>query len=343
MNLKQISGKLAKIFLPLLLGVALFWFLYHKSDMTTIVAIIKKGVDYKILLSSLIFGLAANMIRGFRWAMLIDSLGKPVKKKNAIYAVLGNYAINIAIPFRAGEIWRCGIMTKYENISFTKLLGTLFVDRFMDTLIVAMLTLCLFVFNISFFNNFFSENPPLIIDTFYKIISSVWTYLGIFTAIVLIWVLLTKFNHLLIIQKFKELICNVLDGIKSVLKIKHKTLFLLQTLLIWGGYFAYFYISFYAFDFTKDLGIRIGLIAFVMGSLGVAVPVQGGIGVWHFMVITTLVTFGVNKTDADAFAFVVFAIQSIWIVVTGLFGIIALPLANKKKSKQINDIPFTHI
>jgi uncharacterized membrane protein YbhN (UPF0104 family) len=69
-----------------------------------------------------------------------------------------------------------------------------------------------------------------------------------------------------------------------------------------------------------------------MGSLGVAVPVQGGIGVWHFMVISTLVMFGVNKTDAEAFAFIVFAVQSIWIVMAGLFGIMALPLTNRDKS-----------
>ena len=68
-----------------------------------------------------------------------------------------------------------------------------------------------------------------------------------------------------------------------------------------------------------------------MSSLGVAVPVQGGIGVWHFMVISTLVAFGVGETDVAVFALVVFTIQSIWVVLTGLFGIFALPLANREE------------
>ncbi|MDR0835024.1 MAG: flippase-like domain-containing protein [Tannerella sp.] len=329
MNLKQFSRKTLKIFLPLLLGFALLWFLYRKSEMTEIVEIIRKGVNYKVLFASLLFGLAANVTRGVRWAMLIDSLGKTVRKKNAILAVLGNYAINLAIPFRAGEFWRCGITSKYEKIPFMKLLGTLFVDRFMDTVTVSLLTLCLFIFNIPFFSSFFSENPPLIIDTLFRILSSVWIYLGIIVIVVFIWILFTKFKHLTIVQIIRAWINNVMEGVKSIQKIEHKALFILQTLMIWGGYFIYFYMCFYAFDFTKDLGVRIGLIAFVMSSIGVAVPVQGGIGVWHFMVIFTLVTFGVNRTDADAFAFVVFAVQSIWIVLTGLFGIIALPLVNK--------------
>jgi uncharacterized membrane protein YbhN (UPF0104 family) len=331
MNLKQIFGKTVKILLPLLLGIALLWYLYHEYSMKEIIAKFRDGVDYKILSFSLIFGLAANVVRGFRWAMLIDSLGKPVHKKNVIYAVLGNYAINIAVPFRAGEIWRCGITARYEKVPFTKLLGTLFVDRFMDTLTVAILALCLFVFNIPFFNKFFSENPPLVIHTLYNTLSSVWIYPGLFAIIVLIWVLFVKFGHLLIIQRAKGMISNVWEGVRSILKIKRKALFILQTFMIWGGYFLYFYVAFFAFGFTEDLGIRIGLITFMMSSLGVAVPVQGGIGVWHFMVISTLVIFGVDKIEAGAFAFVVFAVQSAWIVLTGLFGIIALPLANKKK------------
>ena len=104
--------------------------------------------------------------------------------------------------------------------------------------------------------------------------------------------------------------------------------------MIWVCYFLYFYITFFAFDFTKDLGVRIALIAFAMSSIGVAVPVQGGIGVWHFMVISTLVAFGVDSNDAGAFAFLVFAIQTLWIVLVGLFGITALPVINKEKDED---------
>jgi uncharacterized protein (TIRG00374 family) len=338
MNLKQISKNMLKAALPLLLGITLLWSLYHESDWTDIAEKARRGINYKILLSSLVFGLAANVIRGIRWAMLIDSLGKPAGKKNVIYAVLGNYAINMVIPFRAGEIWRCGVTARNEGVPFTKLLGTVFVDRLMDTVTVVLLALCVFTFNLHFFNKFFSENPPPVINTLYNIASSAWTYFGIVAAGVLIWILFVKFGRVAVVQKAAGMICNVFDGVKSLWKIERKALFLFQSVLIWAGYFLYFYIPFYAFDFTKDLGIRIALIAFVMGSLGVAAPVQGGIGVWHFMVIFTLVAFGVNRTDADAFAFIVFAVQSVWVILTGLFGIIALPLVNGKNVLSSNKI-----
>lgn len=333
MDFKQIFRKTIQILLPLAIGVILLWYLYRNQDLGEIMQVVKKGVRYDMILFSLFFGLAANTVRGLRWSMLIDALGKRVKRKNAVFSVWGNYAINMVFP-RVGEIWRCGVMSKYEKIPFTKLLGTLFVDRIMDTLVVALLTLCLCIFNISFFQNFFAENPPVIIKTLYTLLSSVWTYAGIILSVLILWFVFVKLKHLSIVKKITEMFRNIWEGFKSLWKIEHKIRFVIQTALIWTGYFLYFYITFFAFDFTKDLGIRIGLIAFAMSSIGIAVPVQGGIGVWHFMVISTLVAFGADKSDAGAFAMVVFAVQTVWVILTGLVGIIALPVANKEKKSE---------
>ncbi|MDR3252661.1 MAG: flippase-like domain-containing protein [Tannerella sp.] len=329
MNLRRIFRKIIKITLPLALGVILLWYLYRNQDITEMKRVISQGVNYNIILLSLVFGLLANVVRGFRWSMLIDSLGKHVSRRNAIYAVLGNYAINMALP-RVGEIWRCSVVAKYEKIPFAKLLGTLFVDRLMDTTVVGSLTLCLCIFNIGFFRKFFHDNPPVFIATLNDLLTSVWTYIALALFIVALWYIFVKLKHLSMVQKATALILNVWEGVRSLWKIEYKIRFIVETLMIWGGYFLYFYITFFAFDFTRDLGIRIALIAFAMSSIGVAVPVQGGIGVWHFMVISTLVAFGVNKTDAGAFAMVVFAVQTIWVVLTGLIAIAILPIINNK-------------
>ncbi len=327
MDFRAVINKTVKIILPLTLGILLFWYLYRKQDFGEMMEVIRQGVRYDILLFSLIFGLGANVVRGFRWGMLIDSLGKRVRRRNVVFAVLGNYAVNMVLP-RVGEIWRCGVTARYEKVQFTKLLGTLLVDRVMDTLMVGLLTLCLCVFNIGFFRHFFAENPPTMIATLYLLIRSPWTYVGLIGFIAVFWFVFVKMKHLTVVRKVREMIGNVWEGIRSLWTMEHKVRFMIQTFAIWGGYFLYFYITFFAFDFTRDLGVRIGLIAFAMSSLGVAVPVQGGIGVWHFMVISTLVAFGVGETDAAAFALVVFTVQSVWVVLTGLFGIFALPLAN---------------
>jgi len=328
MKYKRISQSFLKVILPFSLGIILLWYLYRNQDMREMMDVIQKGVRYEIILFSLIFGLLGNIVRGLRWGMLIDSLGKRVRRKNVIYPVLGNYAINLALP-RVGELWRCGMTSKYEKVPFTKLLGTLFVDRIMDVVVVGLLTLCLSVFNIRFFRDFFAENPPAIMATVYRIATSAWTYVGLVLFALSVGFVFVNMKHLALVQQLIGWIRNVLEGVKSMWRIQYKFRFIAETLLIWTCYFFYFYITFFAFDFTRDLGVRIVLIAFAMSALGVAVPVQGGIGVWHFMVMTTLVAFGVDKNDAGTFAMVVFAIQTVWAALTGLFAIVALPIVNK--------------
>ena len=134
---------------------------------------------------SLLFGLFANVVRGLRWGLLISSLGERFKMSNIIYAVLGNYAVNMVLP-RVGEVWRCGIITKYDKIPFTKLLGTLLIDRVSDTIVVGLITLLIFIFNFDFFVSFFAKNPALL-EGFQKMFDSIWIYVGAVILVVGIW------------------------------------------------------------------------------------------------------------------------------------------------------------
>ncbi|MDR1357517.1 MAG: flippase-like domain-containing protein [Tannerellaceae bacterium] len=327
MRFKSVLNNIVKIFLPLLLGCLLLWFLYRKMDFSDIWGVVKRGVRYDIILFSLLFGLAANMVRGWRWGLLIDTLGQRYRMRNLIYAVLGNYAINFVLP-RVGEVWRCGIITKYEKISFPKLLGTLLIDRVTDTFAVGAMTLFLFVFNFGFFKSFFARNPELMI-TAPDDSSVLWILLSCLIVAVAVWFTFTRLAHLSLVKKAKGLLSNVWEGMRSLWLMERKWLFLLQTVMIWALYYLFFYVTFYAFDFTRELGPVAGLFAFTMSSIGVAVPIQGGIGPWHFMVIASLMCFGVKETDAAAFALVVHTTQSVWTAVCGLYGIAALPIANK--------------
>lgn len=328
MDFKSILRTIVKVFIPLAFGCLLLWYLYREMDFKEIIEVIRKGVRYDIILLSLFFGLGANIIRSYRWGLLIESLGERFKVSNIIYAVLGNYALNLVLP-RVGEVWRCGVITRYEKISFTKLLGTLFVDRISDSIMVGLITLFIFIFNFSFFTRFLARNPALF-DGFQAMFNSIWLYLILVLIVGVVWFVFTYMKHFTLVKKAKEMLKNIWEGIKSIWLMKRKGLFLLQTLFIWVGYFCYFYITFYAFDFTRDLGVGVGLIAFTMSSIGVAVPVQGGIGPWHFMVIATLVLFGVKETDAAAFALVVHTVQTVWTGLCGLFGVVALPIVNKE-------------
>ncbi|MDR0537795.1 MAG: flippase-like domain-containing protein [Tannerellaceae bacterium] len=333
---KKILNTTIKIFLPLALGFALLWYLYRDMNFSKIWES-ARSANYGILLLSLLFGVTANTIRAFRWGILIDALGERYRTKNLIFAVLGNYAINYALP-RVGEVWRCGIIAKYEKILFAKLLGTLLVDRVADTLTVGLMALSFVAINFGFVETYIAHNPSVAIS-FPESSSVLWLLLVGAIMIAAVWFAFARLGHLSIVQKIKGILLNIWEGIKSVWRMERKWLFLLQTLMLWTLYYLYFYTTFYAFDFTSNLGYGKGFIAFTMSSIGVAAPVQGGIGAWHFMVISTLLCFGVLESEAAAFAFVVYSLQSVWTILCGLFGIVALPIANRKQSGETEDTP----
>lgn len=327
-KLKDILLKFAKTFLPLFFGLFIFWLVFRKMNFGDIMTILKQDVNFWFIALSLPFGLGANIARAYRWDLLIKPLGYNPRKSNLIYAVLGNYGVNLVFP-RLGEVWRCSMITRYEKIPFTKLFGTLITDRLADSVSVGLIVIVSFIMNVPYFNSFFQQHPEAF-DAFNKILTSVWTYATIIIIVLFIWLFYHLFKRHPWVKKTKQMLASVWEGVRSIAKMKGRRLFILYTILIWLGYYLYFYICFYAFPFTRDLGWNLGLITFGMSSVAVAVPVQGSIGPWHAMVIAILMGFGISSIDAGAFAFCVHTIQQlIFTAAFGLFGVLALPIANK--------------
>lgn len=326
---KQSSiSQILKIIIPLALGIVILWFLYRDTDFDKMWLTIKDA-NWGILALSLVFGPLGNIIRGVRWKMLIEPLGYNPSKRSLIYSVLGSYAVNIAIP-RGGEVWRCAVVAKGEKIPFTKLIGSMLLDRVADTCTVACIILLACCFNVDVFLSYIGENQALS-ATIEKLYSSPWVIGGILAAVVCIVLILTVFKENKIVKKVLGVIIGLWNDMKTIFKMKQKGRFLLYTVGIWLSYFLYFYITFYAFDFTRHLGITAGLIAFALSSLSMAIPTNGGIGVWHAAVVLSLGLYGVTKESGEAFAFVVFAIQNLWIVICGLFSMFALSLKKSEK------------
>lgn len=324
---QSLISQIFKIFIPLVLGVLILWFLYRDTDFDKMWITIKDA-DWGILALSLIFGPLGNIIRGIRWKMLIEPLGYNPSKRSLIYSVLGSYAVNIAIP-RGGEVWRCAMVAKGEKIPFTKLIGSMLLDRVADTCTVACIILLACCFNVDVFLSYVRDNQALS-DAIHNLYSSPWIIGGIIVAAICVGLIFTVFKENKIVKKILGIIFGLLNDMKTIFKMKHKGRFLLYTIGIWVSYFLYFYITFYAFDFTRHLGLTAALIAFALSSLSMAIPTNGGIGVWHAAVVLSLGLYGVTKESGEAFAFVVFAVQNLWIVIIGLFSMFALSLKPSK-------------
>jgi hypothetical protein len=255
-----------------------------------------------------------------------------------IYAVMGNYAVNFVLP-RAGEVWRCGVVTKYDKIPFSTTFGTLLVDRFFDVVAMAFIMVLCFALDFKFFTSYLQSNPAVgtgVISTF----SSFWLYGSLILVFSVMYVLFRYLPNFFLIKKIKLFYHGMKRDILMVWQMKKKGLFILYTFLCWFGYYLYFYLCFYAFGFTEHLGPVAGLLVFAMSSLGVAAPTQGGIGAWHFMVITSLLVYGVSYEQGSAFAGAIFTIQSLWLILIGLFSIFAIQYV--KRDETVALVKKTH-
>lgn len=324
----SLLNNLIKVVLPLGLGIAIIYYLISKIDPSQLWEILKDA-NWGILLFSLLFGLLGNTIRGYRWALFITPLGYSPKISNLNYAIYGGYAVNFALP-RAGEIWRCGVIAKEDNIPFSKLFGTMILDRIFDTITVAIISLVAFLFNMQFFLTQLEQNQTTF-NTISGIFKSPLLYLAIGAAIITTYIVFRFFKENVIVRKIKGFLSSIASDLKAIWKMNTKGRVFLYTIGIWGSYFCYFYITFFAFDFTAYLGITAGLIAFALSSISMGVPSNGGLGPWQIAVIASLSLYGVDKLHATAFATGVFAVQSIWVIICGLFGIAMLALKKQKK------------
>lgn len=326
---KEIVIKIIKFAVFLSIGAILFWLVYKNQPINQIIISLKKA-NYFWLLLTLPIAFLSHISRALRWNILIKSMGYRANKTNTFLAVMIMYLSNTAIP-RSGELVRCGIMKKYENIPFPKLLGTVVIERITDSLMLLLLILIVLLCQFQVFTDFFTKNPFFIQNN----TKDNWpNYLFIF-AVVIIFLLLIlyyfrkKIMNSAVFFKLKDATLNFTEGLKTIRNLENKWNYIGHSFFIWFMYFLMIYLPFRSFDFTKDLSLISGLTLLVMSSIGFVAPSPGGIGTWHFMIIETLVIFGIHKQpDANAFALVVHSATTLFILMAGLISLLTIPYYN---------------
>ena len=280
----------------------LFWYVYQKLDIETIFQILKTDVNYFWVILSMVVAVFSHIARALRWRLQLRALHIYPSMRELVNAIFGMYAMNLLFP-RLGEVWRCGYLAQREQASFSKVLGSVVSDRLSDTAMLALLTLLVFFMQMRPFRQFLDENPSIeegVIGT----LTSVWLYVGIALCVVaVVWFFRTN-SQSRFVQRIRGLMANVWAGFASIVTMKGKFWFIFYTLFIWFCYFMQLYLCIFAFPSTSHLTVAAVLLLYVLGSLGMGLPVQGGIGPWHLAVIAGLSYYGITGNEAGAFAFV---------------------------------------
>ncbi len=325
MEFKKTARDFLNIAFSLILGGAILYWMYRNFDFSQIKEVMLHDMDWTWMLLSLPFGVTAQVFRALRWRQTLAPIGEHARRSTSIYAIFISYASSLIIP-RVGEFARCGVLKRYDQVSFTKAIGTVVTERAVDMLVMLTVTFVTLLLQISVFNDFFITTGTRF-DVFlgqFTTTGYIVTFICLIAAVALVYSLLRKMS---IYNKVKDTFGNLWQGVASVRNVSNIPLYVFYTLGIWASYFIHYYLTFFCFDATAGLSMGCALVSFVVGSIAVIVPTPNGAGPWHFSVKTMLILYGVQSDHALFFVLIVHTVQTFLVLLLGIYGWAALSLS----------------
>jgi glycosyltransferase 2 family protein len=326
------------IFYLVTLAIAggLFWYAYKDTDFNQMLSEMKTA-NYNWILFSIILAILSHIIRAYRWQLLLKPLGFHINLFRAFLAVMVGYFANILVP-RMGEVTRCGILKRTDNVSIPSSFGTVVGERLIDLicLIIIVVSTLIIEFDVisDYFFGFF-ENKIAILGRNLLIVYFVAGILMILLLLFFIFLksIKQKVKSWPLYLKIRSFLKEVGTGIASVSKVDDKLAFFVSTILIWVLYYFMSYVVVFSLEETSHLSLLAGLSILTMGSLGISAPVQGGIGTYHILVASVLVTYGISDEIGKLFAAIMHSAQILMIVVVGGVSFIISIFISGKKNK----------
>lgn len=334
MEKKKIANNIWQVALSLFLGGAILYWMYRGFDFKKVEEVLLHKMSWTWMLLSFPFGISAQLFRGWRWKQALEPIGEKSRSSVSINSIFLSYALSLVIP-RSGEFARCAVLKRWDGVSFPKALGTVVTERAIDSLLVLLITGLVFLMQIPVFLNFFDKtgtSMDSILGNFTVTGYLVTAICGI-AVLFLAHILLKK---LAIYNKVKATLNGLWQGVISLKGVRNVPLYIAFTLGIWLSYFLHYYLTFQCFESTSHLNLMCGLVTFIVGSIAVIVPTPNGAGPWHFAVKTMLILYGIQQNDALYFVLIVHSVQTLLVILLGIYGWIALAFTKKHNiQKQI--------
>ncbi|MBD0256993.1 MAG: flippase-like domain-containing protein [Cytophagales bacterium] len=309
-----------KYALPLALAVLLMAYLFRNISVTELLRSFQRA-DYTWAVGSAVALLGAHLCRAYRWNLLLRPLGYRPALGNTFLAVMVGYFANLLVP-RMGEVTRCGFLQRMERIPLNTSFGTVVAERLFDLVSLLVLLLLNFVLEFNRLSGFFTE----FFASKFGAVGSISTgvYLAVvglaitgLVGLVLLYRNRQRFSGNAFYDRVRSFVKGMLDGVLSIRKLDRKWDFLLQTVLIWVGYYLASYLLTFALPDAARLGPLAGLTVLIMGAIGMAAPVQGGTGSFHLLVSGALLLYGWKAEDGLILATFIWASQTLLTLVAG--------------------------
>ncbi|MEN8248620.1 MAG: lysylphosphatidylglycerol synthase transmembrane domain-containing protein [Bacteroidota bacterium] len=331
--MKKKAVSLLKYLLSLFIAVSLLYYVFHDWDFSDIMNRFEQ-VNYWWVMLSVLLSIVSHVFRAYRWNILLEPLGyKGLSTYRTFKAVMIGYFTNLFAP-RLGEVTRCGVLKRTDNVSMSASFGTVVADRLIDFLTLLTVILLGLIIEFDRLNTFFLD----FINEKFEGIELTTTKMGVITLIGFIfvvglaalWWFRERIKRKPLYYKIRSFIRELVSGFTSVLRLERRLGFWVSSISIWVLYYLMALVLFYSVESTQDLGLAAGLSILIMGGLGMSAPVQGGFGTYHILVGSILLTYGIAEKDGYFFATLIHTSQTIMVLIIGGISLL-LTLPNSKK------------
>ncbi len=291
--------------------------------------------NYWLLIPVFFILSASHVLRALRWKMLMLPLGYNPSLVNTFFAVMIGYLANLAVP-RLGEVLKCTLLSKYENIPAEKLVGTIVAERAFDLLCLVIVFLIAFAIQFEQIGHygilivkrlFTGKTGSFDITNFAVIIAAIILFAYILKII------FKRFSNIKLIRSARNIVKGIWQGIVSIKDLKQKKAFVAVSLGIWAMYLLGTWIGFNGTAGTAGLSLKIAVSALAFGSIGM-IMTPGGIGTYAVFLAKVLEKNGIPFYIGFANGTLQWFAQFLIVIFVGFISLGLLPWYNKKMKKN---------
>ena len=226
-------------FLPLL-GVLIFLYIVYRARVSNIIDALSNINLIYLFIFVPFFVILVTFVRGYKWKLIIDSWGKkkiPLVRSSKITLI--GFFVGFITPGRIGDFVRSFYLKKDRKLNFTESFSTVFVDRFIDLIVVLVFG----VISVLIFSKYFNTN------IFYGlIIFSIIALIGLYIIQKkkTVKIFLRPFYNLIVPEKYKKKVSKSFnDFYDSIIRYRKKKKLLFRVLVLnilnWFVIFTYMY------------------------------------------------------------------------------------------------------
>ncbi|MBV6646362.1 MAG: flippase-like domain-containing protein [Cyclobacteriaceae bacterium] len=330
----QLLKKVIGFTLPVVFAIMLLYYAFAKVSFQEMLT--KAGsVDYFWVGFSIFLSLIAYVLRAYRWNVLIEPLATPPSLFTTSLAVLVGYLANLAFP-RLGEVTRCGILKRTNNINLSIAFGTVITERILDFVMLLLLLLVSMVLEFDILIALFKEVTVYLNLDIKKLL--VLAALGVIALLSVFFLLRSRIQSFVKVRTF---INELIQGVISLRKIRRTKGFVISTLGIWLIYYLMSYTIVFSMPETAGLPAISGLLLVVGGGIALSLPVQAGFGSYHALISGLLLLYGVEKVTG---LFLATLLHTSQVIAVALFGGVSvlLVLLTTQRQREANKTEDSH-